>query len=530
MALSIIYARKSTESEDRQVLSIDSQLQELKLLALRRGLAAPEILTEAHSAKAPGRPVFGALMKRVNRGEVHSLVCWKLDRLARNHLDHGAVLHSLHAGKLQAIITPDRTYTGDGNDRFLGNFEFGMATKYIDDLRQNVQRGNRARFQRGWPNYRPPPGYLEDRTTKTVIKDPERFDQVRRMWDMVLGGTNPRQVMRIARDEMGFRSRQTAHTGGKPLSASQLYRLFDNQFYMGLLRRSTGEVYRGAHEPMITPEEFQRVQEILGRPGRARPSKHEFPYAGMIFCGRCGCVMTAELHVKPSGRRYTYYRCHGKLHAGPCGEKRMPEKVLDQNLLEALRHLAIHAKAAAWIEETVGPSLLTKSDQVKTARRALEQALQSAAHESDELLNLRLRSQVDDESFERKRLEILDRQAQLQLQLEQPEVCPEEQLERLKRVLRFSVAAPRMFEIGDGVLRRQILETMTSNWKVKDGKPLYLAKKPFSFLADATSRPRWWATACLVRTWLLETREFLVPDLKVEETSEGSVTEKKKAA
>src|SRR5690242_5186821 len=85
----VIYARKSSESDDRQILSIDSQVQELKLLALRRGLRIDEVITEAHSAKAPGRPVFGALMRRVARGDIAGIFCWKMDRLARNHLDTG---------------------------------------------------------------------------------------------------------------------------------------------------------------------------------------------------------------------------------------------------------------------------------------------------------------------------------------------------------------------------------------------------------------------------------------------------------
>src|SRR5262245_55376298 len=144
MPTHVIYARKSTESDDRQVLSIDSQVQELKLLALRRGLDPPEILIEKFSAKAPGRPVFGSLMKRIGRGEVDAVLCWKMDRLARNHLDTGQVLQALADGKLPRVITPEREYTADGNDRFLGNFEFGIATKFIDDLRANVRRGNRA--------------------------------------------------------------------------------------------------------------------------------------------------------------------------------------------------------------------------------------------------------------------------------------------------------------------------------------------------------------------------------------------------
>ncbi|MBU1698941.1 MAG: recombinase family protein, partial [Candidatus Eisenbacteria bacterium] len=152
----IIYARKSTESADRQVLSIDSQVNELQTLAARRGIRVAEVLTESKSAKAPGRPVFQGLLKRINRGQIRGVICWKMDRLARNHLDTGAILQALADGRIEEVITSDRTYTSDGNDRFMGNFELGMATKYIDDLRANVRRGNRARFQRGWINYLPP--------------------------------------------------------------------------------------------------------------------------------------------------------------------------------------------------------------------------------------------------------------------------------------------------------------------------------------------------------------------------------------
>src|SRR4029077_19088773 len=134
--------------------------------------------------------IFDALMRRVRKRAIAGILCWKMDRLARNHFDTCQVLQALADGALPVVITPERTYTTDGNDRFLGNFELGMATKYIDDLRANVKRGNRARFQRGWPNHRPPAGYLEDRETKTIIKDPVRFPLIRRAWDLILAGSH----------------------------------------------------------------------------------------------------------------------------------------------------------------------------------------------------------------------------------------------------------------------------------------------------------------------------------------------------
>src|SRR2546426_489001 len=97
----VIYARKSTESEDRQVLSIDSQVQSMKELAVRHGVEVADVLTETRSAKAPGRPVFGELIRRIERRQVTGVLCWKMDRLARNPYDAGLILQAQLDGKLQ---------------------------------------------------------------------------------------------------------------------------------------------------------------------------------------------------------------------------------------------------------------------------------------------------------------------------------------------------------------------------------------------------------------------------------------------
>lgn len=510
----VIYARKSSESEDRQILSIDSQTKELKLLALRRGLEVSETLTEAHSAKAPGRPVFGDLMRRINRGQVAGVLCWKMDRLARNHLDHGQVLQALADHKLQEVITTDRAYTADGNDRFLGNFELGMATKYIDDLRQNVARGNRARFQRGWPNYRPPAGYLEDHVTKTIVKDPDRFDLIRRAWDLALAGSmRPNQVLKVLNDQWGFRSRKTKAQGGRPMSPTGFYDLLSNPFYMGIIRLRSGETYQGKHEPMLTPEEFARVQELLGRTRRPRPSRHRFTYAGILTCAICGRTMVGEEHVKPSGKRYVYYRCHRRGSDGHCAEPTMPETVFEAQLREDLQRMALPKESTEWIRDCLGKSLEGEVGQLSTARESKQKALTAAETEGETLLSLRLRGQVDDPTFERRRGEIMERQATLRIELNRPFLTKEELLKRIDSALAFSQRAPIVFKDGTPVQRRQIVETVCSNPRVKARKALYTAKKPFSLFASTAASSQWWATADQVRTWVLNSEGFWLPDL-----------------
>src|SRR5262249_4804084 len=152
MSRYFIYCRKSTESEDRQVLSIDAQRDELLRLAEHRNLVIAEILTEAKSAKAPGRPVFSTMIERLKGGEAQGVICWKPDRLARNPLDGGLLLWTMKTHGVE-ILTPSQSFRQGDDNKILLHIEFGMAEKYIDDLSKNVRRGNRAKIEHGgWPH------------------------------------------------------------------------------------------------------------------------------------------------------------------------------------------------------------------------------------------------------------------------------------------------------------------------------------------------------------------------------------------
>ena len=521
----IIYARKSSESEDRQVLSIDSQIQELKDLALRRGIDVAEVLEEAHSAKAPGRPVFSSLVRRIHRGEIAGVLCWKMDRLARNHFDTGQVLQALADGKLPTVITPDRTYTADGNDRFLGNFELGMATKYIDDLRQNVKRGNRARFQRGWPNFRPPVGYLEDRATKTVIKDPARFNMLRRAWDLILSGAmRPSQVLRILNEQWQFRTRKTARRGDAPLSYPQFYDLLSNPFYTGVIRLKSGETYPGAFPAMVSQEEFAHAQRLLGRVEHYGKTRHEFAYSGVLTCASCGRTMVGEQHVKPSGKRYVYYRCHRRGADAKCAEPTLPEQLYEDQVVADLERMRLPEGLASWIRRHLERSLDEELAQRSVSRESAERALKDAKVEGENLLTLRLRGLVDDETFVRRRDELSDRQAAIRVELERPQATPAELLGRFDAVLDFARRAPESLRNGTPVQRRQIVQTIGSNWRVGGRKALYSAKGPFSTMARTAASSDWWTITDEIRTWLVGPADLQLPET-VPTTPSFTVTE-----
>lgn len=522
MASYVLYARKSSESEDRQVLSIDSQIRELKDIAQRERVQVAEVLTETRSAKAPGRPVFSEMMRRVNRGEVAGILCWKMDRLSRNPLDSGVVLQAQADGKLERIITSDGVKTADSNDRLMGTFELAFATKFIDDLRANTKRGLRERLSRGWVTYLPPIGYMNDVVNKTIVKDPHRFALVRKMWDELLsGGKRPEQVRALANDEWGFRTRKLKRQGGTPLGRSTVYKIFSNPFYMGVIHLKDGRRFPGKHEPMVTCEEFERAQQLLGRPGRQRPIRREFAFTGLFKCGNCGATITAEEHTKPNGHRYVYYHCSRQRKlAEKCREPAISEPELVTQIADRLGRLSMPIPVLEWLKQKAERVLSTDRERQQTVRETLAEAIKSVEREQSNLLSLQLRDLIPVETYATKSRELEDRREALQGKLANVDRNNEDLARRLAELLDFAAGVRRMFVNGTGVQRRIILETAGSNYVLQGKTASFYLEKPLALITEASGSSNWLHLVDDLRTWAQSTtRYFKVPDF----VHEGSI-------
>ncbi|MFC1453394.1 recombinase family protein, partial [Verrucomicrobiota bacterium] len=324
-----IYARKSTEDEARQVLSIQSQLDELRDFARKESLQVVREFTEAQTAKEPGRPVFNEMMEAVERGEASGLLSWHPDRLSRNSVDGGRLVYDLDTRKLQALKFPSFWFENTPQGKFVLSMALGIAKYYVDHLSETIRRGIRKKLRDGvYPNM-PPPGYVNDPKARTIVFDEERAPIIRRMFEAyATGDYSGADICRMAK-EWGL-----VGVRGKPLSMSRVHAILANPFYVGIFRFN-GEVYEGKHPALITREQFKRVQDMRERRGqRRRPKKQPFPLRGLIRCHECGCMVTAE---KKKG--HNYYHC-GK-RRGPCPTKTMREEALAELLRESIRRVSI---------------------------------------------------------------------------------------------------------------------------------------------------------------------------------------------
>ena len=213
----LIYARKSSESDDKQAQSIDDQIRELRQLAAGRGLEIVGELVESKSAKTPGaRPVFAELVSRLQEGQADGILCWHVNRLFRNPVDFGTISWMLQTGALREIYTPHQVHRC-GDNVLLLSVENGMANQYIIDLKKAVTRGLNSKVAKGWFPHKAPEGYLNQ--DSIIIADPERFPLMRRAWELMLGGEHtPPQVLDIMTNEWGYTTKKLARIGGAPFT------------------------------------------------------------------------------------------------------------------------------------------------------------------------------------------------------------------------------------------------------------------------------------------------------------------------
>ncbi len=525
-----LYCRKSSEDEDRQVLSIESQRREME----RQVASWPDVeviarFEESKSAKAPGRPVFDAMLKRIERGEAEGIVAWHPDRLARNSVDGGRVIFLLDTKRLIDLKFATFTFENTSQGKFMLSILFGYSKYYVDSLSENVRRGYRTKYEHGWLPTIPPIGYLNDKEAKTIIADPERFALIRRMWELMLTGAHsPRQIWETATHEWGLRTKKRRKIGGAPLTLSGVYKIFNNPFYAGVLEWD-GRTYAGKHPAMVTLDEFDRVQEILGNKRVARPKHFEFAYTGLIRCGECGFAVTAEEKTNRWGSMYTYYHCSRRRLDYRCRQPYVRLEDLESQIHEFLTEIAPPEDLHRWAIEQFERLGQDRRSQVGNRRQALEGALAANARELDTLTQLRLRDLLTDEEYVRQREALQRKRIGLTQNLERV-AQHEDWFEPAKRLMSFNKSAVSAFADGDPRTKRFILTRVGSNLELRDEKLRIDAKKPFRRWTGTENISDWRAFGKDVRTLILNHDENVMTLLAELESQNHATTPTRRAA
>lgn len=325
-----LYARKSSESDERQAMSIDSQLAEMRALAENEGLNVVCELQESHSAKDSGqRPVYNQLLAGIRNDEYNAILTWAPDRLSRNAGDLGSVVDLMDQKKLLHIRTYSQTFTNSPNEKFLLMILCSQAKLENDNKSINVKRGMKAKLEMGWRPGVAPLGYMNRAFggVNDIIPDPDRADIITEMFHKAAAGWSGRRLKEWL-DKQEFTNRN-----GKPVTLSSILAMLINPFYYGEFQYPEGpdaRWYKGAHKPLISKELFKQVQQSRGVYKGVWGSK-TFAFRGLIKCGQCDAEFTAQEKFKKlkngEFNRHVYYNCTRRIDPN-CTEKYINEKDL----------------------------------------------------------------------------------------------------------------------------------------------------------------------------------------------------------
>lgn len=429
-----VYYRKSSEAEDRQAQSIPDQIRDTDSVIQKEQLVVgKKYQGESQTAFKIGRPIFADLVKDILDGKINAVLVWHPNRLARNPRDGGMLLWLIDEKLLKEIRTPSRVYRNTSSDKFMLQLEFGMSKKDSDDKSEVVKRALEGRAKRGLPNGVAHIGYTNDQTkekgNRGWIRDSIRHPMIKKVLIMFLSGRySVRELHIYARDELKLTTPMRKKQGGKPIALSYMYTLLKDPIHAGFFfQESSGEKIRyefNAFEPMITEDDYWKIQDMLGTKGRPRMTKRKAVYNYFSKCGTCGgmlshdfkfqvicsnkkckkkfsylnrdccpvCDLLLEKMVKPTFLSYVFYYCiNNKKHRTKCPGNGIEEKSLETQLIADIdQKLVISKELSVWCIDNIGKLKDEALDDAINLKKNLEQEKSAIQNKLKRLTDLRI--------------------------------------------------------------------------------------------------------------------------------------------
>ena len=505
----IAYVRKSQDRSDRQVMSIDGQINEIRRFAKQNGYVIVDIVIEKQSAKKPGRPFFNQMIERIQKGEANGILCWKLNRLARNPVDAGTISWMLQGNVIKAIHSKERSYLPSDNVLMM-QIDFGIANQYVKDLSSDVKRGMRDKAKLGWfPQSRLPIGYQRNQNKREIeiqiIPDPNSYDMVKSLWKLMETGAYSVYDIKRRADNMGL-----VNYRGKPFAISTFYIMFKNPFYYGKFYwRDDKEnlvLWNGKHVPMISEVTFRNVQKIISLRNRNnRPQGYFFAYRGLITCGECGGNVSAERKLQVTCEKckckysirtneicpkcntalsqmknvniidITYYRCTRKKNPS-CRQKAITETKIEQLLLNELQEISIPEEIYNFLKKYLPNHLEKKAEQESIQSESIQRRIIRLKDKLKKLIELRISSEISADQAKSISMEYQSEIDQLETELFERDNALEIIKSESEMYLDFAKNCSQRFKNGDKITRKELSSFFGSNFTLMD-KSLYFSTK-----------------------------------------------------
>jgi hypothetical protein len=379
---------------------------------------------------------------------------------------------------------------------------FGMATKYVDDLSRNIRRGNTEALRNGnWP-YSVKIGYKRDRDTKKIVPDEKRFHVISYLFKMRLDGVPLRELFHMARNTYQLTTPKRKGVGGTLIAPSRFYAMFKDPFYTGMMHHD-GKIYKGNHQPMLTQDEFFKIQQaqqtdkVVGIP---KPKTLNFPYRGLITCGSCGAMVTAACTINRHGTPYMYYFCCRKNKKYKfCPEPYIQQKHLEEQFDNFIESIRLSDKMITFVSTIIKEIANDKYKDNEQLQAPIKHKISRNKQLQEKYLQLCAEGVITDEKYLKANNKLILEEKSLEEQLE---TCREKgQLIEpyLEKIYKLNNAF-FLFKQKNPVQKRKILQRASLNPILCQKNVLFKPRKAIALLIAVSSFPSCGGNETALRT------------------------------
>ena len=479
------YIRVSTQKQGEGV-SLQEQRAAIERYAERQHLDISGWFEERETAAKRGRPVFGRMLKELQRGKADGIIIHKIDRSARNLRDWADLGELIDSGCDVHFATESLDLNSRGG-RLSADIQAVVAADYIRNLREETKKGFYGRLRQGMYPMRAPIGYLDRGGGKPKEHDPAVAPLVR--WAFELYGTGRYSLISLREEVTRFGLRNRA---GKPLSLNGLSTILNNPFYIGIIRiEKTNETFAGAHTPLISSALFNRAQEVLRRRCAPKTKKHFFLFRRILRCAHCGYCLTGELQ-----KGHIYYSCH----TSRCLTTGVREEFIDSRIADAFRGASFTEDEAEALGPEIDKAASEFESQTGSMRQALDLRLSQVKSRLERLFDAYMDRLIDKIAFDERRSALLMEMAELREQLRDIDQKHLQKAERLREIFELAKSLHSTYISADDDEKRELINSATSNRTVDRKNIIIELKSPFQELAFRSRFPSGDPKRCDVRT------------------------------
>lgn len=487
----IILARVSTNEQKDAGNSLPAQIDRMRAYCNRLGFSIFKEYELSESAYKKRRDEFDKILDDIESSNEKIAVCFdKVDRLSRNVFDKrvSKLYEKAIADEIELHFVSDGQVINNqisAVEKFQFGMSLGLAKYYSDAISDNVKRVFEKRRKDGLrTGGRVKIGYIhieDENGSKNIIPDPERAHLIVKLFELYSTGNYSLDALVKESEKMGLKSRD-----GYKLSKSVIQSILKETFYYGVQSSKKYKPYRHIYEPIISQELFEKCQDVMHKRSNnsSKIISDEFIFKGLLTCQHCGCSITPEKHTKKSGKEYIYYSCTNA--KGICKREYVNEKLLLKSVYETLDKLSnISQDNIEFIKDKLRETTEAEVVYHKKQIARIQKEYTDTQKKIDRLMDLYLENtSITKDEYDKKLLELKDRQEKLNLELEEYTKADYDFLTTVSTVLSLAQRAKEIFESSEIDEKRQLLNYLLQNPYIKDKKLYFTMKKPFNMLLN----------------------------------------------